>query len=166
MKNEIIHWYQKKKLQRFLNLEYHTQKYSDVIFDSKKYVMEIKAVIDDFDVRFNDFMAYKNWRRRKFNDFKKLEDLIPFISFLFKEDLNTQITTKKATQLFQIDKVSLEDKMVNMRYNVYLKARWSENNFWHLVSKEELSNLRRFAESTYSCFGSTYLCESAFSYLL
>ncbi|KAL4088764.1 hypothetical protein QTP88_023848 [Uroleucon formosanum] len=62
--------------------------------------------------------------------------------------------------------LSLEDEMINMRCNVYLKARSSENNFWHLVSKEEFPNLRQCAESVYSCFGSTYLCESAFSYLL
>ncbi|KAF0710970.1 SCAN domain-containing protein 3-like [Aphis craccivora] len=56
--------------------------------------------------------------------------------------------------------------MINMRCNVYLKARSLENNFWHLVSKEEFPNLRQCAKSVYSCFGSTYLCESAFSYLL
>lgn len=148
----LIRDLEKKNLQRFPNLKDHTRKYPDVIFDSKKYVIEIKAVIDDFDVRFNDF--------------KKLEDVIPFISFPFKEDLNTQVIAKKAAHLFQIDEVSLEDEMINMRCNVYLKARSSENNFWHLVNKKEFPNLRRCAESVYSCFGSTYLCESAFSYLL
>lgn len=148
----LIRDLEKKKFQRFPNVEYHTRKYPDVIFDSKKYVIEIIAVIDDFDIRFNDF--------------KKLEDVIPFISFSFKEDLNTQMTAKRAAQLFQIDEVSLGDVMINMRYNVYLKARSSEINFWYLVSKEEFPNLRRCTESIYSCFRSTYLCESVFSYLL
>lgn len=102
-------------------------------------MIEIKAIIDDFDIRFSVF--------------KKLEDVIPFISFQFKEDLNTQMITKRAAQLFQIDEVFLEDEMINMRCNVYLKARSSENNFWYLVSKEEFPNLRRCAESIYSCFG-------------
>ncbi|KAE9535278.1 hypothetical protein AGLY_008011 [Aphis glycines] len=137
----LIRDLEKKNLQRFSNVEDHTRKYPNVVFDSKKYVIEIKAVIDDFDVRFNDF--------------KKLEDVIPFIN-----------DCKKAAQLFQIDEESLEDEMINVRCNVYLKAKLSENNFWHLVSKEEFPNLRQCAESVYSCFGSTYLCESAFSYLL
>jgi len=148
----LIRDLEKKKLQRFPNLEDHTRKYPDFIFDSKKYVIEIKAVIDDFDVRFKEF--------------KQLEDVIPFISFPFNEGLNTQMFAKKAAQLFQIDEVTLDDEVINMRCNVYLKARSSENNFWHLVSKEKFPNLRRCAESVYSCFGSTYLCELAFLYLL
>ncbi|XP_050065803.1 general transcription factor II-I repeat domain-containing protein 2A-like [Aphis gossypii] len=88
----LIRDLEKKNVQRFSNLEDHTRKYPNVVFDSKNYVIKIKAVIDDFDVRFNDF--------------KKPEDVIPFISFPFKEDLNTQMTAKKAAQLFQIDEVS------------------------------------------------------------
>lgn len=45
------------------------------------FIPQIKVFIDDFDVRFNDF--------------KKLEDVIPFISFPFKKDLNTRMTAKK-----------------------------------------------------------------------
>jgi len=107
------------------------------------YVIKIKAVIDDFNVRFKKF--------------KQLEDEIPFISFPLREDLNTQMTAKKASQLFQIDEVTLEEDMINIQCNVYLKAGSSENNFWHLINKEKFPNLRRCAESVYSCFGSTYL---------
>jgi len=56
--------------------------------------------------------------------------------------------------------------MINLWCNVFLKARSSENNFWHLVNREEYPNLKKCAESVYSCLGSTFLCESAFSYLL
>lgn len=49
-------------------------------FRFKKYTKLIKAVIDNFNARFGDF--------------EKL-DMILFISFSFKEDLNTQKTTEK-----------------------------------------------------------------------
>lgn len=50
-----------------------------------------------------------------------LIDDSPFVNFTFIEDLNTQMNEKKATQMFQIDEISLEDEMNNLRCNVFLK---------------------------------------------
>lgn len=76
---------QEKDFRRFPNLEDHIKKYTEVLFNSNKYIKEIQAVIHDFDERFCDF--------------RKLEDVISFISFPLKEDLNTQETAKKASGL-------------------------------------------------------------------
>jgi hypothetical protein len=39
------------------------------------------------------------------------------------------------------------------------------NLFWKLVPRHKFTNLRRFSEIVHYCLGSTYLCESEFSYL-
>jgi len=89
-------------------------------------VKEIKAVIDDFYFRFFDS--------------KKLEEVIPFISFPFKEDLFTQIIAKKAQHSFQFDELFLDEEMINLQCNIFLKVKSSEYNFWHLVSTEKYPN--------------------------
>lgn len=60
-------------------------------------MIEIKTVIDIF----NTILC----------DFKKFKNVIPFISFPFRENLNTQMTPKKGGYMFDIDEVPLEDLM-------------------------------------------------------
>ncbi|KAJ7317811.1 hypothetical protein JRQ81_003973, partial [Phrynocephalus forsythii] len=38
-----------------------------------------------------------------------------------------------------------------------------QESFWKLVPRDKFPSLRRCSEAVHSCFGSTYLCESAFS---
>ena len=43
------------RLDRFLNVKDHLQKYPTYVINSAKYVAEIKAVLDAFETRFRDF---------------------------------------------------------------------------------------------------------------
>jgi hypothetical protein len=48
------------------------------------------------------------------------------------------------------------------------RADWTravQESFWKSVPGHKFPNLRRCSEIVHSCFGSSYLCESAFSYL-
>ena len=53
-------------------------------------------------------------------------------------------------------------EMLALKVDVFLKTRASE--LWRFVGSK-YSNLKKCAEYIHSCFGSTYLCESAFSFM-
>ena len=65
--------------------------------------------------------------------------------------------------MFDLNKSTTELEILTLRADVFLKARVSEEDFWKYVSQENYKNLKKCGEYLHSCFGSTYLCESAFS---
>lgn len=74
-------------------------------------------------------------------DFEKLDDAIhPVRQFSVQEVREHPEDCEKSRAVFQIDEVSLVGEMIDLRclINVSLKAKLSENNFWHLVSKEKV----------------------------
>ncbi|GBP12804.1 SCAN domain-containing protein 3 [Eumeta japonica] len=66
-----------------------------------------------------------------------------------------------------MEHMMLQNEIITLRAKfIFLKARSSSGqDFWALVSNEKYPNLKKCVEQLHSCFGSTYLCESAFSYL-
>ncbi|KAK9511621.1 hypothetical protein O3M35_000244 [Rhynocoris fuscipes] len=67
--------------------------------------------------------------------------------------------------LFDMEQNSLENEIIILQSDLILQARKFEENFWKYVNREKYPNIIKCSEYIYSCFGSTYLCESAFSYL-
>lgn len=142
-----------KKFLRFTNIKDHMEKHPAYPFIPEKYTAEIQSVVSDFEIRFRDF--------------QKIAKLVEFISYPFNEAVDdTYEIAQKFAETFQMDQVLLENEMIALRCDVFLKARSGSNlEFWPLVSNEKYPNLKKCAEQLNSCFGSTYLCESAFSYL-
>jgi hypothetical protein len=64
-----------------------------------------------------------------------------------------------------LSKPSLENEILTLKSDIFLKTRAGQESFWKLVPRHKFPDLRRCSEIVHSCFGSTYLCESAFSYL-
>lgn len=62
-------------------------------------------------------------------------------------------------------KNALENEIITLQTDLILQARELEEDFWKYVNQEKYPNITKCSEYIYSCFGSTYLCESAFSYL-
>jgi hypothetical protein len=62
-------------------------------------------------------------------------------------------------------KPSLENLILTLKNEIFLKTRAGQESFWKLVPRHKFPNLQRRIEIVHSCFGSTYLCESAFPYL-
>lgn len=62
-------------------------------------------------------------------------------------------------------KNALENEIITLQTDLILQARVLEDDFWKYVNQEKYPNIKKCSEYIYSCFGSTYLCESAFSYL-
>lgn len=62
----------------------------------------------------------------------------------------------------------LQNEIITLRCDIFLNARSSSGqDFWVLVSNEKYPNLNKWVEQLhfFTCFGSTYLYETAFSYL-
>lgn len=146
---------EKKKFQQFVNIKDHMEKHPTYNFIPDKYTAEIKAVVSDFEIRFSDF--------------KKIEKLVEFISYPFNNSIDHSDIyemAKKFADTFQMDHMIFQNEIITLRCDIFLKARSSSGlDFWALVSNEKYPNLKKCVEQLHSCFGSTYLCESAFSYL-
>lgn len=131
------------------------EKHPTYNFISDKYTTEIRAVVADFEIRFGDF--------------RKIENLVQFISYPFNDSIDHSDIYELATKFtdtFQMEPMMLQNEIITLRCDIFLKARSSSGqDFWALVSNEKYRNLKKCVEQLHSCFGSTYLCESAFSYL-
>jgi hypothetical protein len=59
----------------------------------------------------------------------------------------------------------IERTVLTLKNYIFLKTRAGQELFWKLVPRHKFPNLRICSEIVRSCFCSTYLCESEFSYL-
>ncbi|XP_008187344.1 SCAN domain-containing protein 3-like [Acyrthosiphon pisum] len=84
----------------------------------------------------------------------------PFSETNSIENISTQISN-----LFDMDSTKFESEIIKIKSDIFLKARGSETNFWNLLSEEKYPGLRNVALQLLSYFGSTYLCETAFSHM-
>lgn len=62
-----------------------------------------------------------------------------------------------------MDSSSVENKVLQIISDIHLKATASDTKFWYFISEDKYPNLRQIALHLTAMFGSTYLCESAFS---
>lgn len=116
--------------------------------NKEKYYEEIKKLHSEFE--------------RRFVEFTRLEPIVTFMSYPFG-NVDVEEITKNINYMFPL---SLEENEVLLLQNdIILKARSSEpkNNFWSLMDEVKYPNLKQVAFHLTSFFGSTYLCESAFS---
>lgn len=65
--------------------------------------------------------------------------------------------------LFNMNSCSVENELVQIISDIHLKATVSDTNFWCFISEDKYPNVRQIALQLTAFFGSTYLCESAFS---
>ena len=64
-----------------------------------------------------------------------------------------------------MDQKALENEIIILQADLNSQARKFEEDFWKYVNREKYPSVTKCSEYIYSCYGSTYLCESAFSYL-
>lgn len=69
---------------------------------------------------------------------------------------------KKIAGTFQLDHMTIQNKIINLCCDIFIKARLVDH-FWALVSNDKYPNLKKCVGQLRSCFGSTYLCEAALS---
>ena len=86
------------------------------------------------------------------------------MSYPFKSDLNVSTISRQISAVFSLESGVFELEILTMKADVFLKARASENDFWKFVDKKYYT-IKKCAKYIHSCFGSTYLSESAFSFM-
>lgn len=105
--------------------------------DFSEFSSDIKAIMDDFDSRFLDFECLK-------------KDISLYTNPL-KADIEDQPTT-------------MQLELCDLQADPFLETRTEQGpDFFKLLSRDRFRNLRDFGLRITSMFGSTYLCESAFS---
>ena len=141
---------EEKRFNFFSNIKNHLQNYPHTTWNPEKYVIEIHVVSHEFEAGFSDF--------------KKIEGIVEYMSYPFKSDLNMSTISRQISEVFSLESGAVEMEILTMKADVLLKAWASENDFWKFVDKK-YSNIKKCAEYIHSCFGSTYLSESAFSFM-
>ena len=143
----LIEDLQQSNLNNFPNMSDHLQKHQNCNYNIEKYIAEIKKVIDNFEIRFQDF--------------EKVKDIVKYLYFPFKRDLNVKDIAAKISDTFHMKKNALENEILTMQNDLILQSKELED-FWQFVNRETYPKITKFNEFINSCFGSTYLCESAF----
>lgn len=143
---------QRNDLGNFSNLasELNNQGKDSTEFDCACYAEQIDTVLSDFD--------------RRFQDFALLEPVATFMCFPFREDAEVDVLASKISTMFQLSSAEVEDEILTLQADINLKSRANEQ-FWSLLTEEKYPNMRKCATSLTAMFGSTYLCESAFSHM-
>nr|XP_039247528.1 general transcription factor II-I repeat domain-containing protein 2B-like [Styela clava] len=98
----------------------------------------------------------------RFCDLGQLEPCVSFIANLFRNNDISSIAAKFGAT-FSSDAGQMEKEIITMQNDLYLKAYQGVPNFWGLVDTEKYSGICTSALKVASMFGTTYLCESAFS---
>ena len=82
----------------------------------------------------------------------------------FQEDVLVVSLASKITTLFHLNFSEVEDEILTLQADLQIKAR-AHGQFWNLLIEDKYPNIRKCATFLTALFGSTYLCESAFSYM-
>lgn len=142
---------ERHELRNYKNLasELESQGKSHANYDSARYIEQIQSISTEFD--------------RRFTDFAKLEPVAAYMCFPFAEDLDVSNAASKMATLFQMDTSVVENEMINLQCDIQLKPRIADVQFWTLLDDSKYPSIRKCAMHLKAFFGSTYLCESAFS---
>lgn len=100
--------------------------------------------------------------KNRFKDFDKLEPCVAFIANPLKE-VDISAVSEQIAELLSVDPVELEMEIINLQNDIQLQSQQNAQHFWRLVDPENYKNIHQAALKVSSLFGSTYLCESAFS---
>lgn len=120
---------------------------NDVTFES--YEAELRKILNEFE--------------RRFSDIKKLEKILSFMSYPFTCQ-NVQEIVLDISKTFDKELNKVEDEILKIISDINIKARAGDcNQFWSFLSAEKYPLLKQVALHITAFFGSTYLCESAFS---
>ena len=122
--------------------------------DCTRYAEQVESIISEFDRRFTDFAA--------------IEPVASYMCFPFG-NVDVDDITSKVASLCNLDSSAVEDEIIKLQNDIEIKSRATQlgtkGEFWELLMSEKYPNLRRCAMNITALFGSTYLCESAFSHM-
>ena len=98
---------------------------------------------------------------RSFVELDVMEVIVAFLSNPFLP-IDIEQVADRFQQVFALPS-GVDMEMVDLQNDIVLKNRSRDRDFWRLVSKEKYPLLTACALIVSAYFGSTYLCEMAFS---
>lgn len=120
--------------------------------NSARYIEQVQSMSSEFDKRFTDFAL--------------VEPVATYLCFPFATNIDAENIASKIGSLFQMETTALENEILSLQNDIHMKSRATMGQeFWELLLEEKYPNIRRCAFYISACFGSTYLCESAFSHM-
>ncbi|KAK0133521.1 General transcription factor II-I repeat domain-containing protein 2B [Merluccius polli] len=98
---------------------------------------------------------------RRFGELDIMEDISTFVSNPF-QSTDVEKVSAKFEQVFGLQS-GVDMEIIDLQNDIELKSRSRDSDFWGLVSRERFPLLTACALKVSAYFGSTYLCEMAFS---
>lgn len=124
--------------------------------DNETDVGQFKTFITDLESEF----------QKRFADFKKIENVVEILSSIYSLHPDGEWSNEAAI-VFGSDKATLQMEMIDFQENTVLKHKQSEvssEEFWiKFVCGNKYPELQKLALKLLTLFGSTYICEAAFS---
>ncbi|GFV60715.1 hypothetical protein TNCV_4180511 [Trichonephila clavipes] len=111
---------------------------------------------------FEDFAEHLDVLFEEFGRFAeliRLEEILHFMIFPFNENVNIDRVSEKIGHLIDITSVTVEEEILKLRCDTFLKSRASsDTDFWKLISEETFPTIYKLILYLKSYFGSTYPC--------
>lgn len=98
---------------------------------------------------------------RRFQELNDIQEVVVFISNPFLP-IETEEVSTEFQQVFDLP-IGVDMEIIELQNDIELKARSRDSDFWGLVNTEKFPLLSSCARKVKAYFGSTYLCEMAFS---
>lgn len=126
-------------------------------YDLKQNVQLLKDVRSEFSVRFKDF--------------DQISDLFHLLKNPFSAEPSGNWVSQAVKLFSNINKAAVKLELIEFQENIVLRDEFQKisqtdglANFWvNTVKSESFPNLNKIAIMSFTMFGSTYLCEAAFS---
>ncbi|CAH2297031.1 general transcription factor II-I repeat domain-containing 2A [Pelobates cultripes] len=103
-----------------------------------------------------------------FTDFTSIKPVASYLCFPFGEGIDVDYMASKVAALFELDNSAVESEILTLQNDIEMESRATpgkKGDFWNLLMEQKYPNLRRWALNLTALFGSTYLCETAFSHM-
>ena len=119
-------------------------------YDLPSFAQHLEALVTEFGNRFSQFST--------------LEPVTMFISNPFATVDVSELGGEVCEIFGKYNLEELEMEILNFQEDISLKSSFATcSNYWTLVDRNKYPMIHSIALKIYSCFGSTYLCEVAFS---
>lgn len=130
-------------------------------FPKLKKFLEVNKDMNTYDpINFiNEIESVEHEIETRFEDFKKIETIVCFFLNVFQKNFNIQDLSNQIALIFDTNEADIEMEIIKIQNDLYLQ---SQTNIWK-YTKDKYPILTETALKMMSCFGSTYLAESAFS---
>ncbi|XP_049444494.1 general transcription factor II-I repeat domain-containing protein 2-like [Epinephelus fuscoguttatus] len=131
----------------YMQAELQRQGKDSAQLDSAHYKEQVQSILSEFEKRFTDFTS---------------------IEPVASEGIDVDYIASKVASLFQLDSSAVEIEILTLQNDIEIKSRATpgmKGDFWNLMLENKYPNLRSCALNLTALFGSTYLCEAAFSHM-